>query len=150
LHPFNVASKPKLGYEAVFTIRDYHDGPRSGVANFHGKPHFYECLFDEKSDDYSNSYLLTALHQEVFKAAIENWEIFLRWRAAFDLGKVNRDTHPALPQDRNRFDETRRLLDQALASGRGKATRVEGEFEVLGEPNRPRDVLSPWQVKWNE
>ncbi len=145
-----VVSKSKPGYEFVFTVRDYHDGPRSGVANFHGTPHFYECVFDEERDGYSNSYLLVALNQEVFKAATENWEIFLRWRTAFDLGKVSRETHPALPQDKKRFEETKRVLDIALASGRGKAIQVRGEFEVLGEPNVPRDVVTPWQVKWSK
>jgi hypothetical protein len=146
---FDVVSKPTPGYEVVFTVRHYHDGPRSGVANFHGLPHFYECVFDEQTDDYSNLYLLTKLSQEAFDAAIENWEIFLRWRAAFDLGKVSRETHPALPQDKNHYDENRRLLDQALASGRSLAKQVSGEFEVVGNPPPPRDVLTPWQVKWS-
>ena len=146
----NVVSNTKPGYEIVFTVRDYHDGPRSGVANFHGIPHFYECVFDETKDDYSNSYLLTVLSQEVFKAATENWEIFLRWRAAFDSGMVNRETHPALPQDKSRYEETKQLLDEALGSGRGKAIMARGEFEGLGQPNLSRDVLTPWQVKWSE
>jgi len=146
----NVKSKLRLGYEIVFTVRDYHDGPRSGVANFLEQPHFYECVFDERTDDYSNSYLLTALNQNVFRAAIENWEIFLRWRKAFDLGKVNRETHPALPQDKERFEETKRVLDLAIESGRGKALQLRGEFEVLGEPKPPFDILTPWQVKWSK
>lgn len=143
-------SKAEHGYEAVFTVGDYYDGPRSGVANFHGMPHFYECIFDQVGDNYSNSYLLIALSQEAFNAAIENWQIFLRWRAAFDLGKASRETHPTLPEDRNRYEETKQLVDQALASGRGKATRVTGEFRVAGDKKLPRDVLSPWQVKWTK
>ena len=33
------------GYEEVFTVMDYYDGPRKGVANFRGQPHFYDCIF---------------------------------------------------------------------------------------------------------
>jgi hypothetical protein len=146
----NVISKPTPGYEVVFTVRDYHDAPRSGVANFHGTPHFYQCIFDVNRDDYSNSYRLIPLNQDVFQAAIENWEIFLRWRAAFDLGKVNRKTHPALPQDKKRYEETKQILDLALEVGRDKVTHVEGEFDVLGDPKLPHDVLTPWQVKWSK
>jgi hypothetical protein len=146
----DVGITPKLGYEAVFTVYDYHDCPRGGVANFQGAPHFYECVFDEKSDDYSDLYLLITISQEVFKAAVENWEIFLRWRKAFDSGQVGRETHPALPQDKSRYEETKRTLDYAVVSGRSQAIRVRGEFDVLGEPSVPRDVLARWQVKWSE
>jgi hypothetical protein len=141
-------SKAEQGYEAVFTIDDYRDGPRSGVANFHGAPHFYECIFDEQADDYSNSYLLIPLSQEAFQAAIESWQIFLRWRTAHDLGKASDETHPALPEDKNRDNETKQLLNQAIASGRPNATRATAEFAPVGDHKLLRDVLSPWQVKW--
>jgi hypothetical protein len=146
----NAAIPPELGCESVFTVHEYHDGPRGGVANFHGVPHFYECIFDEKSDEYSDSYLLVAISQEAFKAALENWQVFLRWRKAFDSGYVGRDTHPALPGDKTKYEETKRTLDQAVASGRDKAIRVRGEFEALGDPHLPRDAFMPWQVRWSE
>lgn len=66
---FNATNVPKPGYEPVFTISDYHDGPRRGIANFHGTPHFYDRLFDEKRAEYSDSYLLTPINEQVFKAA---------------------------------------------------------------------------------
>ena len=53
--------KLKPGFEAVFTITDYHDGPRKGIANYHGQPHFYECIFDDAKDDYSELFWLTPL-----------------------------------------------------------------------------------------
>ena len=46
----------KPGYEEVFTVTDYYDGPRQGIANFKGKPHFYDCIFDEARQDYSDRY----------------------------------------------------------------------------------------------
>jgi hypothetical protein len=146
---FNAAPAGKPGYEAVFTVNDYYDGPRGGVANFRGVPHFYECVFDEKSDEYSDSYLLISISQEVFKAALENWEIFLRWRKAFDSGDVSLETHPAPPRDKSRYEATKRTLGQAVESGRPKAIRVRGEFDILREPNLPRGVLTLWQVRWS-
>ena len=41
----------KLGFEEVFTVTEYYDGPRQGIANFTGKPHFYDCIFDEARQD---------------------------------------------------------------------------------------------------
>lgn len=137
-------------YEVVFTVNDYQDGPRRGVANFRGSPYFFEGVFDDNADNYGDLYLLTPISQETFKTALENWELFLRWRASFDSGKVGRDTHPALPQDKSRFEETRRELNGEVASKREKAFRVRGRFEAMDESSRPRDVLSPWRVKWDE
>jgi len=145
----NFTRSLKPGYEVVFTIDDYQDGPLRGVANYQGVPHFYECIFDEKQDSYSESFLLTRLDAEVFQAARENWEIFLRWREAYDRGQTGRQTHPALPAEAKKYRDTKELLDQTLASKRGSSIRARGEFEVIGEPERPRGVLSQWQVKWS-
>jgi hypothetical protein len=32
----------KPGYERVYTVLDYCDGPRQGIADFQGKAHLYE------------------------------------------------------------------------------------------------------------
>src|SRR5258708_2878617 len=91
------AEKLKCGYERVFTVSDYYDGPRQGIADFHGKPHFYECIFDKVKVDYSDLFRLTPLNAETFNLAMEDWDI---WREdAYYAGKVDVDTHPALPQD---------------------------------------------------
>jgi len=42
------------GEEIVFTVNDYWDGPLKGIANFQGKPHFYERIVDSPSDDYAD------------------------------------------------------------------------------------------------
>jgi hypothetical protein len=142
------ATKPKPGYEAVFTVSEYYDGPRGGLANFHGVPHIYECIFDEKSDKYSDSYFLMPVGPEILMAAMTNWRIFLKWRAAFDAGQTTLATHPALPEDKARYDETRRTLEQVIALAKPRAIRMRGEFGVLGEPTLPRDVHTRWQVRW--
>ena len=144
------ANISELGYEPVFTVYDYHDGPRSGVANFHGIPHSYECVFNEKSDDYSDVFVLIPIGQKDLESAIENWEIFLRWRKAFDSGQVTLEEHPAMTHDKNRYLQTKLAIDEAIVSRRKETISARGEFEVLQEVNRPRDALSPWMVRWSE
>jgi len=56
-------------------VMDYYDGPRKGVANFRGQPHFYDCIFDERNDEYSDLYHLTPLSQRIFELAKEDWAI---------------------------------------------------------------------------
>ena len=146
----NEASKPKPGYEAVFTVAEYYDGPRGGLANFHGIPHIYECIFDEQRNAYSDSFHLMPVGPEILMAAMTNWKIFLRWRTAFDAGQTTIATHPALPEDKARYDATRRTLEQAIASAKPRAIRATGKFDILGESTLPRDVHTRWQVKWTE
>jgi len=36
----------QTGFELVHVIYDYWDQPRSGVADYHGEPHWFESIFD--------------------------------------------------------------------------------------------------------
>jgi hypothetical protein len=36
------------GYEKVHTVLDYYDGILTGVADYNGNPHFFECIFDKE------------------------------------------------------------------------------------------------------
>jgi hypothetical protein len=113
----------KPGYEKVFTVTDYYDGPRQGVANFKGEPHFYDCIFDETRNDYSNLYQLTPVSPQVFDLAMEDWAIWERWESAFHAGSrvphsfahfANEWARRAVPLakllHRTRFDPARPLL----------------------------------------
>jgi hypothetical protein len=48
-------SKAKLlAREEVHLIIDYWDGPREGVADYCGTPHYFRAVFDEKKDEWSD------------------------------------------------------------------------------------------------
>lgn len=68
------------GYERVYTVVDYYDGPRKGVADYQGKPHLYECI------NYSDAFLLAPLDTEAFWFAMEDWAIYQRWELAYQKG----------------------------------------------------------------
>jgi len=40
-----------LDREEVHFVIDYWDGPREGVADYCGTPHYFRCVFDEKRDE---------------------------------------------------------------------------------------------------
>ncbi len=136
------------GYEEVFTVTDYYDGPRKGIANFNGRPHFYECIFDEVRDEYSDSFRLTPITQRIFELAKEDWAIWKRWEFAFHSGKATLESHPALPQDAERHERIRAVLDSALATHEAICTTQRGSFERLGSGEYPKGVMRPLQVRW--
>jgi hypothetical protein len=62
--------------ENLVFVLDYFDGPITGVAFFHGVPHYFDAEFDEVSDSYTQRYRLTALSEETMKtvaAARATW-----------------------------------------------------------------------------
>ena len=140
----------RVGYEIVFTVTYYYDGPRTGVANFLGRPHYYESIFEDLKQGYSDIYLLTPLTDPIFSAALEDWEIFRRWEAAFHRGETDRSSHPALPVDRSRHEQLEQILRNALKTDPERCIRKVGQFEALGSPELPNGVMRPLQVKWSE
>jgi hypothetical protein len=122
--------------ELVHTMTDWYDGPRRGVADFEGKPHYYECPWyagiDAGSDELPGDYLLTPLDAESYRLALEDWAIWERWEAAFDAGTVTLTTHPALPEDRTRHDEIEELLRTKLVTNTQLCQRAKGVFSYEG------------------
>jgi hypothetical protein len=131
----------KSGYEQVFTVTDYYDGPRAGIANYHGQPHFYKCIFNEAKDDYLELFRLTPLNTEIFQLAMADWNI---WR------QTDVSTHPALPHEANRHAELRRILERSIVTDPDRAILRVGRFEALGESSLPKGVIRPLQVEWTE
>ena len=142
-----IVSQLQPGHEEVFTVMDYYDGPRKGVANFRGLPHLYECIFDEVKDDYSDLYRLTPISQRIFELAKEDWAIWERWEAAFHSGKTSIESHPALPQDRKRHEEIQAILDSALTTNTAECATQRGSFLNEGHPE---NVMRQLQVRWTD
>jgi hypothetical protein len=140
----------KFGFDIVFTVTDYQDGPRKGIANYRGEPHFYECIFNDARDGYSDSFRLTPLDTELFQLAMEDWEIWRRWETAFHSQKTDRSSHPALPREANRHAELKRIIDRLLVTDPRKVFVKVGRFEVLGTSTLPKSAPQRLQVEWTE
>lgn len=115
-------------FERVFTMTDYYDGPRRGIANFDGRPHVYDSPFDHWKDEYADLYELRAVDEATFQLALEDWNIWLRWETAYHAGATPASTHPALGPDRVRHDEIARHLEARLAALPGPAIRARAVF----------------------
>ena len=104
----------KPGYERVFTVVDYYDGPREGIADYRGKPHPYVCISDKATGAYPATFLLAPLNAEIFRLAMEDWAIWQRWELAHRSGKTDLSTHPALPHESERHKELEGILKDLL------------------------------------
>ncbi len=127
-------------HETVYTITDWYDGARRGIADLYGKPHYYENPWNESEQDWSEIYFLKLLDDETFALAMEDWEIWLRWERAFKDGKTTQETHPALPEDKQRHEQLKKTLAERLVISPEKCVKATAEF-VYGEPTK---------VKWQK
>jgi hypothetical protein len=143
-------SKLKSGYEEVFTVTDFYDGPRQGIANCDGQPRFYECISDETLVAEQRLFRLISISSQTFQLAMEDWDIWERWEAAFHAGRAGPDSHPALPEERERHEELKKILDVELRTNAETCIVRQGFFEAIGESSLPRGVLRPLQVRWIE
>ena len=119
-------------FETVHTVLDYYDGPRSGIADYHGRPHAYAAAFPDApsgAQDYFE-FLLQPVDKETFDLAMEDWAIWCRWERAFHSGRTRQETHPALPEDRPRHQELEELLSARLQVAPDRALRARGLFTV--------------------
>ena len=126
--------------DIVHTITDWYDGARAGVADLDGHPHYFECHWDASKDDWSEVYLLQPIDDETFKLAMEDWQIWLRWRQAFDDGRATIETHPALPHDKVRHEQLAIVLKPKLVISPNAHIKARGEFKY-GQP-----TLVRWSV----
>lgn len=115
-------------FERVYTVNDFFDGPRTGVADFNGSPHVYASRFDSEADDWAPDYRLAPIDGAALSAVREDWAIWCRWRQAFDAGRVSADSHPALPEDRVRHRELAGIVADVLKRAENGSIRALAEF----------------------
>ena len=142
------SNQSQSGFEEVFTVTDYYDGPRQGIANHSGSPHFYDCVFSDERQDYTSLYRLTPVSVEVFQLALEDWAIWRRWEHAFASRRTSPDTGPALPEDAARHAEIESLLADSLRTDPLTSFLRAGEFIVQRPVERP-GVMADLLVRWS-
>src|SRR5204863_2880073 len=136
-------------HEMVYTVNDYWDGPRVGVADVNGKPHYFECIFDEASDDWTDRFWLREIEPAIFQLVLEDWKIWEGWRDAFHAGKAEEKTHPCLPEDRDRHEAISIVLKEHLRIDRANGKQAQGSFEIVG-PRNQLTSFRKWTGTWRD
>jgi hypothetical protein len=139
-----------MTYEKVFTIWEYWDGPRTGLANYRGTPHAYFCEWSESDDDYADTFTLAPVSAEVLSLALEQWTIFRGWEAAFHRGEVSEETHPGLPGQNERYSELEAVLSEQV---KASAATIRSIAIFRAAPNQsamPKGVMRDLEVEWQD
>jgi len=118
-------------YEKVYTITDYYDGIRSGIADFRGVPHYYECPLNDNHQGYADYFLLRPIDEETFNLALEDWDIWGRWFESLQAHETTQETHPALPQDRERHNMIKSVLSEQLVVDYDRDLRAQANFRPI-------------------
>jgi hypothetical protein len=140
-----------MAFERVYSVTDYFDGPRSGVADFFGQPHRYQCRFDEKLDDWTESFILTPISSDTLALELEQWEIWRKWEVAFHRGDVPQSSHPGFGGQNARYDELTRNIKDRSAAESPATWRAKGLFRARpGQPEMPLGVLRELEVEWTD
>jgi hypothetical protein len=138
-----------MGFECVYTVWNYYDGVRSGLAEYSGKPHYFHCEWNENEDDYADIFTLTPVDDETLSLAIEQWAIWLEWEHKFHKGELLQSTHPALPGQHQRYAELKAILDTRISESAHR-TRARATFrpianQSLGTSGTMRQLEVEWE-----
>lgn len=137
-------------FEVVHTLTDWYDGPRRGIADYNGQPHLFESAYRDGVGADEGLFLLMPIDPETFSLALEDWDIWRRWETAFLQKRATQETHPALPEDRDRHKELEWLLEGRLAIDPAKAVRKAATFQVRNEPDWNGFGGRPLEVRWDD
>lgn len=145
---------PLSEFEPVYTVNDYWDGPRNGVAAYCGTPHVYQSLFLIDEDEWdAERFRLGPIAPEDFALVLEDWAIWRRFESAYKKGDVkwsgNESEWAALPQELPRHRELADRVKAALRVNPLQALLAVGEFRA--PPHSVPEavgVMRPLMVKW--
>ncbi|MDQ4080496.1 MAG: hypothetical protein M3125_07025 [Gemmatimonadota bacterium] len=126
------SSGMELLFERVYTIDEWDEGPRSGVANFAGVPHYFRSVGDSRE-----RFELTPLPREVFELILEADALFHRWHPGpHTLGDKSFDGVRGVGgAERARYETLQSDIAAALEALAPVAV-VRGDFDF--DPDRVR------------
>jgi hypothetical protein len=135
----------------VHTVWDYFDGPRSGIADYRGRPHYFEANWDDEADDYGNTFTLAPVDPETFRIAMEQWAIWRSWERSLHTGEVSKKSHPGLPGTNREYAALDALLMPRRSAAKRLLDAVQGTFRSIQTADLPPPgVMRSLEVEWRD
>lgn len=133
------------GFERVYCESEWYDGPRAGLADIDGKPHYFEN-HDYDHTGEADEYQVWPASEAAVTLERERWAIFARWNERHEAGEVGPETHPGHGGIDSRYDE----LELLLAPHRrppNDARRLTGELRFAAGTRYRAEGLDYW-IRW--
>jgi hypothetical protein len=144
-----VGIRVRMAFERVYTVWDYWDGPRSGIAEYRGQAHHFRCEWNEIEDDYAETFVLAPIGQEMLTLAMDQLAIWRDWESAFHRGEVPQSTHPALADPR--YNQLEGTIRDRISSERRESRRAVPVFRTRpGQASAPPGVIRELKVEWTD
>lgn len=113
------------GFDQVYIENDWYDGPRSGLADVGGVPHYFQAVDAyQHPDQPDNEYFVWPASDTALAMEWEQWAIFVEWNTRHEAGVTTVDDHPGHGAVNARYDELATMLAPHRALPHG-ATRSQ-------------------------
>lgn len=103
------ATRPPYAFELVHTVLEFTGMPHRGIADLDGRPHAFVQQPDPRGR-WTSDYLLAPVDDDTLRLALEHGMLRDRAASARARGAADVEDPPALPCDRERYDELTALL----------------------------------------
>jgi hypothetical protein len=125
-----------VGFERIYSITDFWDGPRAGAADYSGTPHFFRSVWRAHEDDWDlDRFFLHPISPEEAAWEAESWAIWRRFAAFYRGRQAPAPENPAdwgaLPEDLDRHHELRKLLAVARNVSKTDCIVATGVFRTI-------------------
>ncbi|WP_046779836.1 hypothetical protein [Streptomyces yangpuensis] len=97
------------GFRRVYAELDCYDGPRAGLADVDGSPHYFQG-YDYDHADAADEYLVWPASEAAVALEREQWAIFAGWNRRYEAGSAGPESHPGHGGTDARHDELTHLL----------------------------------------
>lgn len=135
------------GYERVYVELDWDSGPRKGVADIDGVPHYFEgWAFDQGS--VIDKYVVWPVGPDALAMERASWVIFVEWNDRYEAGATGADTHPGQGGISARYDELQDLLAPHRVAPED-AKPMLGQMQHLDAAQRYRVDGVDYLMRWN-
>ncbi|MFD6532314.1 hypothetical protein [Streptomyces sp. NPDC060184] len=134
------------GFERVYAELEWYSGPRAGLADVDGKPHYFQGN-DWNDADEADEYSVWPASDAAVELEREQWAIFARWNERCEAGAVGPETHPGQGRIDARYDELELLLAPYRQPPDG-ARQLVGEVRIDAGARYRVEGLDYW-FRWH-
>jgi hypothetical protein len=130
------------------TPSDWYDGPRGGLADIAGAPHYFRAVNDyAHPGEPDDECFVWPASQTALVWEREQWAIFVEWNTRYEAGTATPDSHPGHGGIDSRYDELTRLLEPHRAMPEN-VRRMKVEWRWPAYPTRYHPNGPHYRARW--